>query len=532
MKLFIYLLLLNFIGFSQTPDTLWTKTLGGSADECPGYGFDYRAKIAVNANGESYVVCATVSNDFMVGINKGSADCWIIKLNEFGDTIWSKVFGGTNADLPQDIIALEDGGCIVAGFSYSDDLDFAGNHGTDGESDGFIMRIDNEGNLIWNELYGGSSFMGVEGADFIYDIILLENGNIMALGQTNSQNGDLVSEANFDYFYVGWMLEVEILEGDIIDTKKIAWTGHDEWNTDEIIEGIEISDGSGYYFLGLSTHTFTGADYFWLIKTNANWEVLWQKEIGCTSQNSPYSITETDSLTVVFLGIVYSSDGDVNQPYIGGYGDVWIAEADSTGTIIRQKIIGGTQSETIYKIINNNDGHFLLSGFTRSTDFFASGDTTTVADFWIISMDGNLDTLWTFKKGGTESDILTDIAINNGNIFVAGRTESDDLFINQNFGAKDLWVAKFENPYLQREESLISNSINVFPNPSSGFVTIENTNIVLGKWSIEIYTITGELIRQTTTDYKTVRVNDLEKGIYLIRVNNSLEKIARKLIVY
>jgi len=371
----------------------------------------------------------------------------------------------------------------------------------------------------------------VAGEDYIYDIILLKNGNVMALGQTNSQNGDLVFEANFDYFYVGWVLEIELYDGEIADTKKIAWTGHDEWNTDEIIEGVEASDDSGYYFLGLSTHTFSGADFFWLIKMSPDWEVVWQKELGCLGQNSAYSMTETDSATIVFTGIIYSSDGDVTEPVIGGYGDIWIAEADSSGNIINQKIIGGTQSETIYKVNNDGNGHLLLSGFTRSVDFYGQGDTTTVADFWVLSMNMQLDTLWTLKQGGTQSDILTDIAVNNGNIFVTGRSESSDLFLHQNYGLKDLWVAKFENPYVLAEQTQLIEEVNIYPNPSSGSFTLALPQGMNEITEISFYNSSGKLIKTQNCHEGQSIFHNLPKGYYILKIRNDKKVFFEKLVV-
>ena len=116
-----------FTGFSQTkPDTLWTKTMGGSLWEAYGSGFQSKSAIALSEDEKSlYIASTTSSNDGFVTDSLGSLDGWLIKLDaQTGDTLWTDVLGGSYWDQILDVTATPDGGCVVCGYSNSLDGDF------------------------------------------------------------------------------------------------------------------------------------------------------------------------------------------------------------------------------------------------------------------------------------------------------------------------------------------------------------------------------------------------------------------------
>jgi hypothetical protein len=51
--------------------------------------------------------------------NYGSDDFWVVKINANGDEVWDKSFGGSSADTIFSIVATSDGGFLLGGFSFS-----------------------------------------------------------------------------------------------------------------------------------------------------------------------------------------------------------------------------------------------------------------------------------------------------------------------------------------------------------------------------------------------------------------------------
>ena len=120
------------------PDTLWTKTYGG-------LGTDLGISMQ-----------KTFDNGFILTGNtwsfgSGCTDVWLIKTDEFGNEEWNQTFGGSNNDYAHSIMQTSDFGYIVAGTTSS--------YGA-GESDGWLLKIDENGIEEWNQTFGQEEYDG------------------------------------------------------------------------------------------------------------------------------------------------------------------------------------------------------------------------------------------------------------------------------------------------------------------------------------------------------------------------------------
>jgi len=528
-SLFFILLFLSFssILIAQKPDTLWTKTYGGSQTECYGYGMDAQVRIDVNNINQIFITTSTTSTDYDIHTSYGSVDCFVVKTNGNGDTLWTKVVGGNDYDIPRDIIALDDGGCLVAGWTYSNSDLMIGHHGDTMSEDGFIFRLDSLGNIVWLKQYGGSDFIGIPGRDKIFDIIKMQNGNFLALGQTNSNNGDLYMDLSM--FYVGWVLEIDG-NGNVQTSKKLCWTTHDENNPDYFEEGLQLSDGSGFLCFGESIHGLSSSK-FWVMKLDNSFDEVWQYEYGCSSFNFPSSITEAENNGAVFTGWIQSGGGDVSGSYLGGSLDAWVAKIDSSGSLVNNKTVGGSEAEIPSRIISlDSKLAFYFSGSTRSIDYYGGGDTTTAMDFWLIKFDQNLDSIWTYKPGGTQSDAATDIALSTqGNrLFVVGKSESSDLYVNNNYGSRDVWLCSLQDFHVGITESKKLDNITIYPNPCKNYFKI-NKNIE----TLKLYNVLGSLVFSAKNINKNTAVDipNLSPSLYFVELISEGECFITRLII-
>ena len=120
----------------------------------------------------------TRSSNDDVNNNYGSADVWIIKINSNGDLLWEKSYGGSSFDGVQAIHRTDDG-YIVAGNSRSTNNNLEQNNG---QNDAWVFKINEFGVLNWQSTIGGSNI------DLLMDITQLASGSIICVGNTASSD--------------------------------------------------------------------------------------------------------------------------------------------------------------------------------------------------------------------------------------------------------------------------------------------------------------------------------------------------------
>ena len=103
---------------------------------------------------------------------KGSRDSRVIKLDNKGNLVWDKTFGGSEEDCTFSIIQTTDGGYAVVGITHSKGA---------GKGDIWVIKLDNKGNLVWDKAFGGSELDGAN------SIIQTKDGGYAVVGITRSK---------------------------------------------------------------------------------------------------------------------------------------------------------------------------------------------------------------------------------------------------------------------------------------------------------------------------------------------------------
>jgi len=147
------------IKLDETVNTVWDKIFGG-------IGWDETNSILQTEDG-GYVVFGFVQSK-----NKGREDAWIAKLDENGEIVWDKAFGGIEAEVANSIIQTGDGGYVLAGYTWSEGA---------GREDAWIIKLDENGEIVWDKTFGGSD------EDVARCIIQAEDGGYVLAGYTESK---------------------------------------------------------------------------------------------------------------------------------------------------------------------------------------------------------------------------------------------------------------------------------------------------------------------------------------------------------
>jgi hypothetical protein len=135
ITVFFIVILFTTISFAQyAPDTLWTKTFGGSSDD---HGYSVQ-----QTTDKGYIITGW-TNSF----GAGDSDVWLIKTNESGDTLWTKTFGGGYDDYGYSVQQTADQGYIITGGT---DYSFGTVSG-----DVWLIKTDESGDTLWTKTFGG-----------------------------------------------------------------------------------------------------------------------------------------------------------------------------------------------------------------------------------------------------------------------------------------------------------------------------------------------------------------------------------------
>ncbi len=152
-----------------------------------GSGIDEARAITNTNDGNFIVVGDTRSIDIDISENNGAADVWIVKFSTEGNLIWENTIGGTSFDAARAIYKTQDNGFLIAGSSRSLDTGFENK----GQNDALVLKIDSNGSLLWQKTIGGSEI------DFLYGVTELNNKAIIAVGESSSSDQDITENEGF-----------------------------------------------------------------------------------------------------------------------------------------------------------------------------------------------------------------------------------------------------------------------------------------------------------------------------------------------
>jgi hypothetical protein len=309
-----------------TAGRLWVARIDISGDVlwdlCP-------AGLAVNSFGGiapahdgGWIICGSTWTDGGSDCGQGLADLWLGHVSDAGQLLWSRCYGGSQADGASSIMATSDGAYLVTGSTRSNDGDLTGiNPYWNGppppqspHATGWVMKVDAVGDIIWQSCYGGS------GDDELIAAAETTDGKFWVTGNTSSTDGDLAdNHGDFD----GWVVLLDH-DGALLGQRCIG--GSDQ---ERIYSVVSLPNGNGLVAGdtrspdGDVSMSFGGGDS-WIVEVNASLDIVWQKSYGGTQFDSWRDMEASVDAGILLLGSVWSEDGDLMDHPGHGFGDTWV----------------------------------------------------------------------------------------------------------------------------------------------------------------------------------------------------------------
>jgi hypothetical protein len=405
-------------------ETIAAKTFGGSKN-------DVAQSIVKTSDGGYAILGYTQSNDFDIANKTNeSFDFWLMKFSSEDNLIWSKTFGGSDDDRGTDIIATNDGGFALLGYSKSNDGDASLNAGS---QDFWVLKITSDGNLSWQKTFGFA------GADYGTCLTETNDNGYLITGVLDVTASGGQGNAKSSQKHAGgdiWAIKID-------NTGTLVWSKFYGGSFTDAPLGVVKTTDNGFVIAASSdSNDFNisnnkGTYDFWVLKIAADGTLVWEKNFGGSEIDEPRGITATNDGNFIIVGDTRSSDKDVANN--NGAADLWIIKVSNDGNLLWEKTFGAASFDVARSISNTQDNGFIISGSSRSSD--ASFTNQGQNDAWVLKVDASANLIWQKFVGGTEIDFLYDaVELNNKNIIAVGESGSSNGDISENKGFSDALV--------------------------------------------------------------------------------------------
>jgi hypothetical protein len=437
---FIFVNPVNTVAQSA-PAKQWDARFGGGAD-------DSLTAVCLSPDG-GYLLAgfsASPAGGDVTENSKGGTDYWVVKTDMNGVKLWDKKFGGNKNEYLRSVLACNDGGYLLGGYSFS------GKNGdrsqsSRGKCDYWIVKTDGEGNKLWDARFGGKAY------DYLFDMKKTGDGGFVLAGYSDSQAGGDMSDSSRganDY----WMVKIDA-------------GGNKEWDhrygggSDDNLSCI-IQTEEGGYLLGGLTHSkledggditigVKGGKDYWIVKTDGLGIKQWDNRLGGSERDIMMDEMQTADGGFYLAGLSNSPVSydvvEVNR----GKEDFWLLRCDQQGYMEWNRRYGGASLDVCTSLLPSVDGLLIQAGFSDSdSSFEKSQDSKGLQDFWVMKTDREGNKLWDLGLGGNNTEVLFDaISTADAGYLLAGISRSGiagDKTQNSR-GGVDFWIVKL-NPEL------------------------------------------------------------------------------------
>jgi len=405
---------------------------------------DEHAQVVQQTSDGGYILAGSQSESGM------NPDGYIVRVNEFGDTLWTRTYARIWSSGLYSIVETTNGFLAVGGAVTTIGP---------ARSDLYLLKINHQGDTLWSKTYGGPR------DDSGREIKPTADGGFIIAGNYDEAY-------NWISFY---LLKIDAL-GDTLWTRKYGLgTGYRAYG-----RAVEQTSDGGYLIAGYVDEYSTDFEDVYLVKTDSLGIVEWTKLFDWSDHDLAYDMQEIAD-GYVMAGMTH---------YLGeGRWNIFMLRTNSLGDSMWLKIYGDSLDDRGYAVKQTTDGGFILSAWTTS---WGAGSF----DYYLIKTDSNGDTLWTRLFGGNSHEYAYDvIQTQDGGYAVAGASFS------QSAGWGDYYLVKTDGngylPILSQQSVPVIEDFQLnqnYPNPFNPTTCI-SWQLAVGSWvTISLYNLSGQRI--------------------------------------
>jgi hypothetical protein len=420
----------------------------------------------------------------------GDFDAFLLKIDTAGNEQWAKQLGGfMGIEEGRSVVADDSSNVYLAGlFTGTADFDPSNNMfqltaGGGTSFEGFVVKLDANGNLVWAKQLGGTN------SDLARNIAINSNGDLFVTGTYRGT-------ADFD-------------------------------------PGAAVAN-----------LTSNGADDIFIVKLDRNGNFGWAKSVGGNGLDLANGIAVDSMSNVItigqFLGNVDFDPGAGSsflQP--AGFYDSFVLKLDSSGNFIWVKRVNSTSNvNSRFVKTDQQNNIYITGGFTGTMDVNPDTNITQNVfnsgsdDVFILKLNENGIYNWSLTAGGLNFDQATSLEISDSSyIYISGSFNSSMDFdptpgvLNLTpTASRDAFIAKYSNPTTTSLFSISKNDeVSLYPNPTNHSIILD-LKTVQENIKYSIHDMSGKLISTENlsgpTSLHTISLDRLENGVYILSISN------------
>jgi hypothetical protein len=320
--------------FSNPPKEIWNKTFGGVNDD-----FAYEVQ---QTNDEGFIIGGSTKSYGIAIWNP-----WLIKTDINGNEKWNRTYNYYSlaflSGYVQSVQQTNDGGYILGcSFFYASTIKSKELTPFDNNNQEYIdvmmlIKTDSNGNEQWNRTYYGLEY------SWCYCVRQTNDGGFIATGGGNSTSDGFVNIYLLKTYPNGTLQWLKTY-----GTSDMNEEGH--W--------VQQTSDEGYIITGMSDCNYdTDWGKIWLIKTDPNGNLSWNKKFEGNSRNSCIgpetygnSVQQTSDNGLIIAGIINTQGCLIKTDYNGN--EIW-----------RKTPFINDFSFFCYSGKQTSDGGYIITGF-------------------------------------------------------------------------------------------------------------------------------------------------------------------------
>jgi len=291
--------------------------------------------------------------------NFGFEDVWVIKLNAAGLIEWQKTIGGSGNEIPVTIINTNDKGYLIGSVSNSLPNEIKKSE-LIGSNDYWLIKLDNDGNVEWENTYGGDN------NDLLLDIIETKD-NYIVFGNSNSPSNERTKVLENDYTS-GWVITLN-KEGEILKEQIFSESEN---------RIISIQSSNDEYLLSLQETI--NKDKIKVLKFNERFEEVESIELKIDPKQSIRNVNLIDENYILSSNIISTTiNNNQQEQFISSkYSSTSI---NKNGSKNWNKTFGEDGYSYLEKTLKTRDGSLILFGNSTS-----KSSSNVLADFYLVKI--------------------------------------------------------------------------------------------------------------------------------------------------